>query len=270
MMRTMKRWLSLLLALLFVLSLGTVAAAEEADPVGIVADNVYYNEVLGIQMAPTDSWRFLSYAELAQRMNYDSQYASREGLQKLLKQDSYVTPMFAESTDGYGTNVNLVMTDLGIYKALDEQTFLSLAKDSMVEGLVGQGFTDVTTTEGTFQLAGKTHAGATVTCKLGVLEMYMIVILVKADSYMGSLTFASLDETKTKAAVDLFAPLGKMPAVVEAPKATAKPTPTAAPVNTTHDKIDKAIAKEDWAGALKLLDSKDGKSYPNHASVRQN
>ena len=253
---TMKRWLSLLLALVFVLSLGTVTVAEEEDPIGVTADDVYYNGALGIQMTLPDSWHFLTDEELTARMGYDSQYASREGLRQLLKRDSFVTVMFAESMDVYGTNVNLVVTDLGIYKSLDEKTFLSVSKSGLVEELQKQGYADVTVTEGTFQLAGQEHAGATVTCKVAALQMYMLVVLVKADKYMGSLTFASLDEQKDRDALAYFAPLTELPAAVAA--------------NPVHEQIADAIAKGDWDGALKLLNSKDGKSYPDYTAVRQN
>ncbi len=37
-----------------------------------------------------------------------------------------------------------------------------------------------------------------------------------------------------------------------------------------NDKITAALDKQDWAGALALLEGKDGKNYPNYASVVQN
>ena len=73
---TMKKWMSFLLAMLMLLGLGSAAVAAEKNPVGVIAGNTYYNEALGIYMTLPDNWRFLSDADLASQMGYDSKYAS--------------------------------------------------------------------------------------------------------------------------------------------------------------------------------------------------
>ena len=223
------------MALVFVLSLGTVTVAEGEDPVGIVSGNAYYNEALGISFAPPAPWRIYDDGELAKACSYDSQYASRDGLNQLLSQKSFVTAMMAEASDNAGTNANLVVQDLGIYRSLDEQTYFAMAKSTLTQPLENQGYTDLTLTEGTFQLAGKDHVGATVTGSMGLMKMSMIYVMIKGDRYMGLLCVASLNEENAKAALAYFAPMADLPVAAAAA--------SAATTNPVHDQIAAAIAE---------------------------
>ncbi len=203
---TMKKWLSFLLAMLMLLGLGSVAMAAEENAVGVIAGNTYYNEALGVCMTLPDNWRFLSDADLASQMGYDSKYASREGLATLLSQNSAACGMYAVASDT-ATNANLMIQDLGIYRSLDEATYMDLAKDSLTGALESVGYTDIQLTKSSFQLAGKEHVGAVLTGKLGFMEMHMIVVLIKGDRYMGSLTAASTTREKAEAVLAYFQPL---------------------------------------------------------------
>ena len=216
----MKKWMSFLLAMLMLLGLGSVAVAAEENPVGVVADNTYYNEALGICMTLPDNWRFLSDADLAKQMGYDSKYASREGLATLLSQNSAVCGMYAVSSDTT-SNANLMVQDLGIYRSLDEATFLDLAKDGLTGALSSVGYTDIQMTQSSFQLAGKQHVGAVLTGKLGYIQMHMIVVLVKGDRYMGSLTVASTTKEKAESFLTYCQPLTADTKVPEASGQTA-------------------------------------------------
>ena len=209
MTETMKKWMSLLLCLLMVLGLGTAALAAEENPVGVVTGNLYGNDALGICVELPDNWRFLSDADLAAHMGYDSQYASREGLAALLEKESAVCGMFAVATNDPTWTANLMIQDLGIYRYLDEKTYLSYAKGDLAGALEPQGYTDVQVTETTFQMAGQEHAGAVLTAKLGTLEMYMIVVLAKGDRYIGSLTVASFSKEKTEEVLSYVKPLSE-------------------------------------------------------------
>lgn len=202
-----KRWMSLLLALLMVLGIGATAMAAEENPVGVVSGNAYYNESLGIYMMLPGNWRFLSDAELAERMNYDAQFASREGLTTLLEQNSSVCAMYATSSDDVSWNANLMVQDLGVYRFLDERSYFDLAKDGLTGLLEPQGFTNIQLTQTTFHLAGQEHVGAVMTGNMGLIQMYMIIVLVKGDRYMGSLTVASLTKEKTEEVLNFFVPL---------------------------------------------------------------
>lgn len=253
----MKKWISLLLALVMLMGIATTAmAAETDDAVGTISGNVYNNSALGISMTLPANWRFLSDAELASQMGYASQYGSRQGLATLLSQTASACGMYATATDDAVWTAHLVVQDLGIYKSLDEQTLFDLTKEGISESLKGQGYTNIQLDKTTFQLAGKDHVGGVLTADLGFIQTHMIVVLVKGDRFMGSLTVASLTEDKAREVLGYFSAATK----------TNKTTQT----NTVHDQISAAIAKEDWETALKLLDSDGGKTYPDYANVRQN
>ena len=206
----MKKVLSLLLALLLTLSLGAAAAAEEEkkDPIGTVENGVYTNEAFGFRMVPPESWRFLSDAELAQRMGYPAEYASREGLASVMEQTANVCAMFASATDDSACNVNLMVQDLGAYSFLDEQTYFNYSKGELAGALQLQGFTNVQMMESSFRLAGKEHVAAVLTADLGDFHMYMIVMIIKVqEGYLGSLTVAAGSQEKAEEVLGYFEPL---------------------------------------------------------------
>lgn len=255
--------MSLLLSFLMVLCLGSTAVAE-VDPVGMVGGNLYINEALGLCVVLPDSWSFLTDADLAKQMGYDSQYASREGLAALLQRDSLVCAMFACASNDAAYNMNLMVAEMGMYRYLDEQTLMSLSENGCVEALQGQGYSNVQLTEGTFQLAGAAHAGAVLTGELGALQIYMIVVLVKGEQYMGTVTIAASSKDKAEKALGFYVPLSGTTA------GSSSGGNQDAEAKKVHDQIADAIARSDWSGALSLLNGQYGDSYPDYANVVKN
>lgn len=253
----MKKWMSLLLALLMVLGLGTTAlAAEGENPVGAMSGNTYFNDSLGITMALPSNWHFLSDAELASQMGYDSQYASRKGLSTLLERDSLVCAMYAAATDDPAWNASLMVQDLGIYRSLDEQTFFDLAKNSLTDSLTAQGYTNLQMTPATFLLAGTEHVGADLTGNMGLLQVHLILVLLKGERYMGSLTVAALTKEKAEEVLAFCAPLSddNRPAVDAGSDAKA-----------TYDKAKEAMENKLYYTAYQLFTQI--KDYEDAASL---
>lgn len=246
---TMKKWMSFLLAMLMLLGLGSAAVAAEENPVGVIAGNTYYNEALGIYMTLPDNWRFLSDVDLASQMGYDSKYASREGLATLLSQNSAACGMYAVASDT-ASNANLMVQDLGIYRSLDEATYLDLAKDSLTGALESVGYTDIQLTPSSFQLAGKEHVGAVLTGKLGFMEMHMIVVLIKGDRYMGSLTAASTTREKAEAVLAYFQPLS---ADTKVPEASSQASSGAGDAKAQYAQAKEAFEKKMYYTAYKMF-----------------
>lgn len=250
----MKKWMSFLLAMLMLLGLGSAAVAAEENPVGTVADNVYYNKSLGISMTLPGTWRFLTDAELAKEKGYDSKYASRDGLAKLLDQNSTVCAMYAIAPDEAGLSANLIVQDLGIYRTLDEATYFDLAKDDLAKEMEAQGYSDIKMTKTTFKLAGKEHVGATMTGKMGFIDTHMILVLVKGDRYMGCLTVASITKEKAQEALSYFKALSadaKVPSSSSKSKAT--PAPTADNRKAQYTKAKAAFEKKMYYTAYKMF-----------------
>ena len=201
----MKKWMGLLLAVLLVLeTVSSVLAEDASSPVGTVEENVYTNEVLGFRAVFPDTWRILSDQELASTMGYEEQYASREGLNRLLETESAVCGLYAAAKEGFRSNANLMIADLGDYASLTEDIYLSVIKGSLPEVLKSQGYADVELTEQTFLLAGKEHAGAVLTGTIAGLSVHMAVIMIKADRYIGSLTIATPSEEETNRIIAVF------------------------------------------------------------------
>ena len=204
----MKRWISLLLSLLLVLGMGSAVMAEEGakDPLGDIGDNTYTNGLFGFKAVLPDSWRFLSYTDMAGYMGYDQVYASHEGLAALLEKNGNVCAMYAAATDDSSANMIFAVEDLGQYSYLDEATYYSIAEGSMADALP-QGFTDIQLNKKTFEVAGAEHAGGELTAKLGSFQMFMDVVIIKADKYIGTLTITALSQEKTEEVLSFFEPL---------------------------------------------------------------
>ena len=200
--------MGLLLAMLLVLgTISPVLAEDASSPVGTVEENVYTNEVLGIRAVFPDDWRILSDQELASTMGYEEQYASREGLNRLLETESVVCGLYAAAKEGIRSNANLMIADLSDYAFLTEDAYISMIKDSLPNMLTSQGYTDVEATLQTFPLAGKEHAGAVLTGTVAGMRVHMAVILIKADRFIGSLSIATPSEEETNRIISVFEPL---------------------------------------------------------------
>ena len=258
----MKKWVSLLLSFLMVLCLGPAVMAEE-NPVGMMEGSLYVNEPLGFCVVLPNGWNFHSDADLANQMGYDSQYASREGLAALLQQESFVCAMIASAASDPAWTMNLVVAELGMYRYLDEKTLLTLSEESCIEAVKAQGISNVQLTESVFQLAGAEHAGAVLTGNVGAYQMYMIVVLVKGERYMGSLTVTASSQEKAESTLDFFKPI-----VGTTHVSTGGDSDSGA--KKVHAQIDDALARKDWAGALTLLKGQYGNSYPDYANAVKN
>ena len=204
----MKKWISLLLSLLLVLGMSTAVLAEEEakDPLGSIEDSTYTNELFGFRAVLPGNWRFLSYADMAGYMGYDQVYASHEGLAALLEKNGNVCAMYAAATDDSSANMIFAVEDLGQYSYRDEATYYSIAEGSMADALP-QGFTDIQLNKKTFEVAGAEHAGGELTAKLGSFQMFMDVVIIKADKYIGTLTITALSQEKTEEVLSSFEPL---------------------------------------------------------------
>ena len=200
----MKRWISLLLSLLLVLSLSAIAVAEESDPIGVVDDDIYTNEIFGVEIRLPDNWYFLTDEAMASHMGYAEKYASREGLMALFKEQNNVCGMFAAAKDDPTASMNFMVEDLGVYQYLDEGGYRDLAKDQLAPSLQTQGFSNVEVLEKTFTVAERELVGLTVTASMGSSQFYMLDVLFKADRYMGVLTVASSSVEKTNECLDFL------------------------------------------------------------------
>ena len=257
----MKKWMSLLLCLVLVLGIVPVAAAEESDPIGVVEKNVYTNQFFGFRVQLPDNWRFLSDADLASWMGYDSAYGSREGLAALLEKEFAACAMYAAANDS-PFNMNFMVTDLREYKDLTEADYLGLVKDGLVQTLQMQGYTNVVLTERAFTVSGKDLTGASVTGSLGNFAMHMGIVLFKEDRYMGTLTVAASSEDQLNECLGFltlldeygFAPIeATLPSLSSAEMSTV----SMPDIGTTEE-----ASQDRWTVIGSILDTAWGKDFP--------
>ena len=140
----MKRWMSLLLALLMVLGIGTVALAEgEESVIGTMEGNVYTNEAFDFVIELPDNWQVMTDAEIASSMGYGSLYGSREGLLRVLERRSYVCALIASKENAAGYTILFNVEDLKDRHSMSEEDYYALHHDTIEESMLKAGFTDL-------------------------------------------------------------------------------------------------------------------------------
>ncbi len=202
----LKKWGNLFLVLVIVLSLCFPAMAEE-DPIGEVDGNIYTNSVFGFQMVLPDNWHFLNDLELAQRMDYSVDYASREGLARLLKETTAACCMMATTEDDPNSTVHLMVQDLGLYRYLDEQTFFNAIKEGLSNALTSLGFADVKTSQQTFRLADKEYVVLDAEGTKNNITEHSLFMYFISDNVTGVLTIKSSSKENAMAILDFLQPL---------------------------------------------------------------
>ena len=115
----MKKWMSLLLALLLVLGMSSMAAAGTVNPLGEVANGEYVNDFFGLRVKLPDNWNFFSDEEVAKLMGYDARYADRDARASLLDSRPAVCGMLA--SDGGNSKAVFMVEDLRTNSRLAEQ-----------------------------------------------------------------------------------------------------------------------------------------------------
>ena len=122
-----------------------------------------------------------------------------ESVKELLAKQQTVFDMFAMSSDGLRT-MNVVFEDLGtVYGALlDESGYIDIALSKLAPSLEAQGFKNIVTEKGSLEFAGSEHGIIRLTSQMSVnnidIDVYEMVIVIKQDNYITSVTLASFME----------------------------------------------------------------------------
>lgn len=193
----MKKWMSLLLALVLVLGMSSLTAAEESNPVGAMEGNVYVNDFFNFRVELPQTWRSLNDEELAQLIGAGNEYASREGLASLLSTKSAVCGLYAIAVDGTNSSIIFMIEDLRQNSYLTEQGYYDITKDMLSAQLTQAGATDVTKTQGTYMLMGQPHVGVQILGTIKDVQRQMTAIMLKADHYMGVITIGASSQEET-------------------------------------------------------------------------
>ena len=166
---------------------------------GTTADGTYENAYFGIGVKPGDDWIFYSTEELATTSGISADQMTVESVKELLAKQQTVFDMFAMSSDGLRT-MNVVFEDLGtVYGALlDESGYIDIALSKLAPSLEAQGFKNIVTEKGSLEFAGSEHGIIRLTSQMSVnnidIDVYEMVIVIKQDNYITSVTLASFME----------------------------------------------------------------------------
>ena len=176
----MKRALSLVLCLCLVFSLVPAACADgEAETIlGLKEGNIYLSEFLGVTAVFDEDWVLLSDEEAQEAMGHVADSFEDEDLAKLLRESGTVCDLFAVAQDGSGDSV---------------KAYAKRMLEPLKSSLEPMGLEDVEIGQESIDFAGTKHLSLTVSGRMNGAELYERLVLLKAGSYMATVTYASLD-----------------------------------------------------------------------------
>ena len=179
------------------------AQEPDAPDQGTVNGGTYTNHLAGISCTLDDSWVFYTQEEIDTLSALLSDGADSEALQQRLAEDAPVRDMYAVSTDGLMT-IAVSFENLGL---LNGKTVT--AQETTEEQLPAlweeYGLTDVAAHLTAVDFAGqKSVPAVAVSAKNQDVPMYELLICLKADNYLYTVTLCSFTEDVTADMAALF------------------------------------------------------------------
>ena len=205
----MKRALSLVLCLCLVFTLASPAAfaEEEAETIlGLKESNVYLSEFLGITAVFDEDWVLLSDEEAQEAMGHVAESFEDEDLAKLLRESGTVCDLFAVALDGSNDTVSIQLEDLGLLygMVLSEAAYAKRMLEPLKNSLEQMGLEKVEIGQESIDFAGEEHLGVIISGEMNGAELYERLVLLKAGSYMATVTYASVGSHNADRLPELF------------------------------------------------------------------
>lgn len=160
---------------------------------GSVKDNVYQNELLGLQFAKPDAgWDFYSDEEIARLNGYVYEIYD-DATREKLENTAVIYDMYA--MDLYGDSINVNFENLGLVYGvvLSEQDYCNAGVAQMADAFTGAGMTMLGSEVGKVTIGGREHACIRLSVEMNGITVYETVAAVKCGKYMGVITMASQD-----------------------------------------------------------------------------
>ena len=188
----MKKLVVLILA--FVLCFAGCGAEKEFVPErGTVENGIYKNSAFGISFEANSDWYFYSDEEIAANMGKTAAELFPEDFAENLESTETIYDIYAADYYG-GSTISINFENINaIYgEAIDEETYLEMAKGQIEANLAGM---NILRNE-----VGKTIvSGTEVPCLFVEIELsgttiYEAIVVKKAGSWIGVITFASVSE----------------------------------------------------------------------------
>lgn len=206
----MKKVLRVLMILALVLSLasGSALAAGEAEDavVGVKSEHSYANEFLGIMASFSDAWYVLNDEETVQAMGYVVDSLDNEELAAQLSNNGVVCDLYALTLDNSGDNLNIQIENLGFLygMVMSEDAYYDAAVPQLEAGLGQLGMENIRVEKQVQDFAGSEHVCILVSGTYRGTPVYERMALVKAGSYMATVTAFSFDKARAADMLSLF------------------------------------------------------------------
>lgn len=207
----MKKILSVFLVLTLLLSAGAAAFAAEpekdaAEVLGVKDGNTYANEFLGIMASFAEDWAVLSDEETAEAMGYVADNLENVELAEQLRSSGVVCDLYAMALDNSGDNINIQLENLGFLYGLtmSEDAYYKAAVPQLEDALNQMGLTNLSIEKETIDFAGEEHLSCLVSGEYNGVPLYERMVMLKAGSYMATVTAFSFDLQSAEAMIALF------------------------------------------------------------------
>lgn len=195
----MKKAISLLMILAMVLSCAVFASAEKNTlDLGVIEDNVYWNESISLGCALDEDWYFLTLEEILEVNGYAFEQIEGD-IGEMLQNAENMTCMYAyNAITGETVNVNIEKLNAINAIALTEKKYLELSVGMLVEALgqisEGEVAYEISETE----IDGETHASLNVSfLRSGGVNVFEQLVVFKKGGNMIVVTAVSAGENTT-------------------------------------------------------------------------
>lgn len=182
------------------------AQETDAPDQGAVNGGTYTNHLAGISCTLDDSWVFYTQEEIDTLSALLSDGADSEALQQRLAENTPVRDMYAVSTDGLMT-IAVSFENLGLLngKTVTAQETTEATAEQLPALWEEYGLTDVAAQLTAVDFAGqKSVPAVAVSAKNQDVPMYELLICLKADNYLYTVTLCSFTEDVTADMAALF------------------------------------------------------------------
>lgn len=222
----MKKFLSLLLVAIFVLSFtacggdedirGSVSTASDASKsaeseasgkefaMGTTKSNVYENKYIGLGCKLDSNWTFYTDAQIKELNQITADKAGDE-FAELMENADLVYDMFVQNANGNNISVNLEKTDAITLATLDMSKFFGeQMKNTLKQTLENMGCTNIQFQDTEVEIGGKKFTALKIISDVNGVKMYQMSIAVKCSKHIASISITTLTSDTLASIIEKF------------------------------------------------------------------